>query len=157
MPSSPWTPGSVTSFTVSWTSGRSGVTISSVRCVGRAIPSSSGVAHLLGRGEDVLDAAGHVERALRDVVVLAVDDLLEALDRVGDRHVLALQAGELLGDEERLREEPLDLAGPGHRQLVVFGQLVDAEDGDDVLEVLVALQHLLHRPGDPVVLVAEDA
>src|SRR5690349_788202 len=108
MPSSPSTPGSVTSSTVSWTSGRSGVTISSVSLVGSAMRSGL---HLLGGGQHVLDAAGHVEGALRDVVVLAVDDLLEALDRVGDRHVLALEAGELLGDEERLREEALDLAG----------------------------------------------
>ena len=41
--------------------------------------------------------------------------------------------------------------------LVVFGQLVDAEDGDDVLQVLVALQNLLHLARDFVVLVAEDA
>src|SRR5690242_13682523 len=117
MPSSPSTPGSVTSSTVSWTSGRSGVTISSVSLVGSAISRSSGLLHLLGGGEHVLDAAGHVEGALRDVVVLALDDFLEALDGVGDRHVLALQAGELLGDEERLREEPLQLARTGDRDL----------------------------------------
>ena len=55
--------------------------------------------------DGLFDRADHVERLLRQVVVLAFDDLLEALDRVGDRHVLALEAGELLGDEERLRQE----------------------------------------------------
>ena len=35
------------------------------------------------------------------------------LDRLLDRHVDAGQAGEHLADEERLRQEPLDLAGPG--------------------------------------------
>ena len=45
---------------------------------------------------------------------------------------------------------------PGHRQLVVLRQLVDAEDGDDVLQILVALQHLLDRAGHAVVLVADD-
>src|SRR5436305_544426 len=57
-----------------------------------------------------LDRPDHVERLLRKVVVLAVDDLLEALDRVLELHVLAGRAGELLGDEVRLREEALDLA-----------------------------------------------
>ena len=52
------------------------------------------------------------------------------------------EPGEHLADEERLREEPLDLPGPGHDDLVFLGQLVEAEDGDDVLELLVALEHL---------------
>ncbi len=89
--------------------------------------------------------------------MLAVDDLPEALDRVGDRHVLAGKPGELLRDEEGLREEPLDLARARDRELVLFRQLVDAEDRDNVLQVLVALQHLLHGAGDVVVLVADDA
>ena len=33
---------------------------------------------------------------------------------------------------------------------------VDVEDGDDVLQRLVALQHLLHLPRDAVVLLADD-
>ena len=52
------------------------------------------------------------------------------------------------GDEERLREEALDLAGARDGELVVLGELVHAEDGDDVLEVLVALQDALHLAGD---------
>jgi hypothetical protein len=36
-------------------------------------------------------------------------------------------------------------------------QLVHAEDGDDVLQFLVALQRRLHRAGDVVVLLADDA
>ena len=41
--------------------------------------------------------------------------------------------------------------------LVLFRQLVDAENGDDVLQVLVLLQDGLHGAGGVVVLVAEDA
>src|SRR5690348_12170452 len=67
------------------------------------------VALLAARGlDDVVDRALQEERRLRHVVVLAVDDLLEAADRLGDRHVGARRAGELLGHEERLREEALD-------------------------------------------------
>ena len=88
--------------------------------------------------------------------MLAVEDLAEAAHRLGDRHVLAAAAGELLGDEERLREEALDLAGAGDRLLVLVGELVDAEDGDDVLQLLVALQHLLDLGRGAVVLLADD-
>jgi len=75
--------------------------------------------------------------------VLAIDDFLEAAHGVFDLHILALEAGELLGDVEGLREEALDLAGARDRELLVFAEFVDAQDGDDVLQVLVALQNLL--------------
>ena len=42
-----------------------------------------------------------------------------------------------------------------HDLLVFFAQLVDAEDGDDVLQFAVALQDLLHPAGDVVVLLAD--
>jgi hypothetical protein len=59
--------------------------------------------HALGRLEDLVNRALHVERPLGDVVVLAVNDLLEPADRLLARHVLALAARELRCDEERLR------------------------------------------------------
>src|ERR1700709_64728 len=96
----------------------------------------------LGVLGDLIDRALHVEGALGEVVVLAVEDLAEAADGLGHRHVLAGAAGELFGDEERLREEALDLAGAGDRLPVLVGELVDAEDGGDVPELLVALQNL---------------
>ena len=88
--------------------------------------------------------------------MLALEDLLEAADRLGDRHVHAGGAGELLGDVERLRQEALELARAVDRQTVLVGQLVDAEDRDDVLQLAVALQHLLDLVGHVEVLVAED-
>ena len=80
----------------------------------------------------------------------------ERRDGLGDRDDLARAAGELLGDVERLAQEALDLAGAVDLELVLVGELVDAEDGDDVLQLLVALQHLLDVGGGPVVLLAED-
>src|SRR5258708_31302981 len=100
----------------------------------------------------IFDRSDQVEILLRLLVVVAIDGLLEPADRVGDRHVLALEARELLRDEERLRQESLELAGAGHGEPVVFRQLVDAENRDDVLQVLVALQDLLYLAGDIVVL-----
>ena len=55
--------------------------------------------------------------------------------------------GEDLGHEHGLGEEALDAARARHGQLVLFGQLLDAQDGDDVLQVLVALQHASARRG----------
>ena len=48
-------------------------------------------------------------------------------------------------DVERLRQEALDLTRAGHGEFVFFRQFVHAQNGDDVLQVLVALQGLLHR------------
>src|ERR671930_361961 len=112
---------------------------------------------LLGLLDRLLDRADHVEGLLGQVVVLAVEDLAEALDRVLELHVLAGGAGELLGDEVRLREEALDLPRAGDDEPVLVGELVDSEDGDDVLEVLVALEDLLDARRRPVVLVGDDA
>src|ERR1700722_18723918 len=71
---------------------------------------------LLGLG----DVADHVEGLLGEVVELALDDLLEAVDRLLEGDVLALGARERLGHEERLREEALHLAGAGDDELVVL-------------------------------------
>jgi len=68
--------------------------------------------------------------------MLAVDDFTEGPDRVLHLHVLPLGAGELGGDEERLAQEPLDLPGPTHDDLILLGELIHSEDGDDVLQVL---------------------
>src|SRR5438874_3801628 len=113
-------------------------------------------ASFLGCLHDVLDLALEEEGALGHVVVLALDDLLKAPDRVRDRDVGARRAGEFFGHEEGLREEALDLARALHRQLVLVGELVDAEDRDDVLQLLVALEDLLDRVGYAEVVLAED-
>src|SRR6478752_4059619 len=92
---------------------------------------------------DVFQTAAHEEGLLGHVVVLTVGDLVERVDGLPDGDGRALDAGELLGNVGVLRQEPLDPAGPGHDDLVLFGQLVDTEDRDDVLQLLVALQDLL--------------
>src|SRR5258705_108897 len=81
-----------TSSTVSFTSDRSAETISSCIRVGIAIAPLRRLA-LLELRDHFVDRAGHVEILLRDLVVLAFDDLLEAADRVRNRHVLPLEAG----------------------------------------------------------------
>ena len=88
--------------------------------------------------------------------MLALEDLVEAADRVLDLHVDPWRARELLRHVEGLGQEALDLAGPVDGHLVLIGQLVDAQDGDDVLELAVALEHLLHLIGHPEVLLPQD-
>ena len=90
------------------------------------------------------------------MVVFAGDDALERADGVFQRDEFAVGTGELLGHEEGLRQEALDLAGARDDQLVLFRQLIHAEDGDDVLQGLVLLQDFLDRTGDAVVLFADD-
>src|SRR5262245_8144908 len=97
--------------------------------------------------ERFLDRSDHVERLLGQRVALAVDDHLEALDGVLERHVLAVLAGEVLRHREWLRQEALDLARARHCELVLGRQLVHAEDGDDVAQFLVTLPRRLPRPG----------
>ena len=55
------------------------------------------------------------------------------------------------------RQEALDLARALDGQLILFGQLVHAEDGDDVLQRLVALERRLHRARGLVMLLADGA
>src|SRR5262249_8252435 len=98
-PNSPATPGAYTSSTWVSSTWRSGVI--SLSCIAASRSSSRGGETLCVR-QHVVDRADHEERLLGDVVVLALDDLLEALDRVGQLDVDAGLAGEGLGDVERL-------------------------------------------------------
>src|SRR5450756_817510 len=158
MPSSPSMPGSTTMAT-SWEyTSPSGVTTST--CSTRSSATGALSAGLVAARElsrllgGLLDAADHEEGLFGQVVALAVDEGLEAAHGVGQRDVLAGDAGELHGDVERLREEARDLARALHDHLVHVGELVHAEDGDDVLQLPIALQDLLDARGDLVVLVA---
>ena len=108
-----------------WTSSEKtiacGVTISS-----RGVSHDRVQPHVSAHCCDLLDPALHVEVAFGHIVVLAVEDLLEAADGVGDRHLPALAAGEHLRRAERLAEEPLNLARAIHGLLVLRRQFVHA-------------------------------
>src|SRR2546425_7091879 len=85
----------------------------------RVFGRSSRRVRLRGGAEHVGDTAREVERLLRDVVVDAVEDLAAATERVGHAHRHAGATGVGLGAEERLREEPPELAGAADRQRVL--------------------------------------
>ena len=110
-----------------------------------------------GLGLDLVDSADHVEGCLGEGIVLASDNALECIDGVLKRHELPGSAGEDLGNVERLGHELLDLAGAGHSDLVLLRELVHAEDGNDVLQVLVVLERLLDLAREVIVGLADDA
>ncbi len=92
---------------------------------------------------EVVDTADAGERLLRDVVIHAVADAGECFDGLVRRNVGARTAGELLGDVEVLTKELLDLTGTVHSGLIFFAELIDTDQGDDVLQLLVTLQNRL--------------
>ena len=71
-------------------------------------------------GDGIVDGAHKVEGGLGILVDLAVHDHVEAADSLLDGNHHALQAGELLGDVERLRQETLHAAGAVDDDLVLF-------------------------------------
>src|SRR5258705_9836132 len=73
---------------------------------------------LLALLDRLFDGANHVEGRLRQMIVLAFAQPAETLDGVGKVDEFAGRTGEDFGDVERLRQEALDLAGAGHRDLV---------------------------------------
>ena len=90
------------------------------------------------------------------MVELTVTDSFEALDSLFDRHEDALESGEDLANEERLRQELLDLAGPADSELVLLRKFVNTKDGDDVLKFFVSLQNLLCTVRNCVVTITYD-
>src|SRR6185503_7398003 len=92
---------------------------------------------------DVVSSTAEEERLLRVLIELALGESLERRNRLLELHILPFHSGELLGDCERLGHETLDAARAADDALVFFGQLVHAEDRDDVLQLLVPLQNPL--------------
>src|SRR5438105_5860183 len=159
MPSSPASPGAMTMSASPEKIDCSALTMSTWMVFAMCCLSKGAPAILLKRLrllEGFLDRADHVEGLLRQRVALAVHDHLEALDRLLERDVLARRSGENLGHVEGLRQEALDLARTPDRELVLGRKLVHAEDRDDVAQLLIALQHRLHRARRGVVVLADD-
>src|SRR6266849_858984 len=105
-----------------------------------------GLLHLFTLCARLFDGANHVESLLREVIVLALQDLGEALHRLADLDVLALAASEALGNEVGLRQEPLDLPRARYCQLVVRRHVHSLDRGDRSFDgrgdALLQLAHL---------------
>src|SRR5215813_2051306 len=110
--------------------------------------------HLLSVFQNFVDRTFHIESLLRHVVVLAFNDLLEAAHRILNLDVASCVTGELFGHVEWLRQELLDFPGASYSDLIVFGKLVDSQNGDDVLQIFITLQDSLYSLGNVVVFLA---
>src|SRR5258706_12795664 len=151
MPSSPASPGAMTISASPEKIAWSAETMSTWKVFAMA-----GLLEGLRLLERFLDRAHHVEGLLGQRIAFAVDDHVEPLDRVLERHVLSGRTGEHLGDVEGLRKEALDLARAPDGELVLRGELVHAEARDNAAQLLLALQHPLHRSRRAVVVFADD-
>ena len=78
-------------------------------------PSGTRISRFMRHFACLLGRTDHVQRTLIVVVEVAGQDRLAAGQRFLQRHVAAGVAGERLGDEQRLRQEALQPAGPSHR------------------------------------------
>src|SRR5680860_949879 len=99
--------------------------------------------HLLGGFDDFFDRALVHEGRFWQGVVLAFEDFLERAHGVGQWHEATGNAGELLGGEVRLGHESFDASSAGDSLAVLIAEFLDTEDGNDVLQLTVALQHAL--------------
>ena len=90
------------------------------------------------------------------MVELAGENHFEAAQGVFEGDVLTGRAREDFGHVERLREELLDLTSAEDDELVLWGEFVEAENRDDILQVFIALQDTLHTTGDAEVAFADD-
>src|SRR4029453_10138940 len=79
---------------------------------------------------EVFEPTAEEERLLGDVVELAFGDLVERLEGLLHRHRRPRLAGELLGDEEVLRQEPLDAPRAADQLAVFLRKLGDTRDRD---------------------------
>src|SRR4029453_17050827 len=105
---------------------------------------------------DHVDAALHVEVPLWNFIVLAIENFFEAADGLSNRDVLAGSSSEDFRHMKWLAKEALNLARAKDSQLVVGRQLVHSQDGDDVLQILIALQDLLDAACYGVVVVSDN-
>src|SRR5690348_13003118 len=105
---------------------------------------------------DFFDAALHVKVAFGHFVVFAVQDFLEAANGFGNGNLFTGPPREHLRDTEGLAEKALNFARPKHGKFVLGRELVHAENRNDVLQVLVALEDALDTAGHIIMFVADN-
>src|SRR5215213_5297373 len=154
MPTSPSNAGATSESTLPSNSVFSGEITETVS--GIDVSPGSGLRQALGIPGDVIGATAHEERLLGMLVELTLRQALERRYSLLELLVLPFHARELLRDGERLRHEALNTARASDDTLVVFGQFVHAQNRDDVLQLLVALQNALDLGRDPVVALADE-
>src|ERR1700722_6284450 len=105
----------------------------------------------------LIDAADHVQCALRVVLEFVPQNALTAIERILTAHQLALDAAELFRGKERLRQETLQQARAPDDLAVLGRELLESEHGDDVLQILVLRQRAPDLLRQVVMSFADDA
>ena len=111
---------------------------------------------LLGVFHSFVDPSAVGECLLRNVIVVAGNDAVEAANGFRQWYVFARRVGEDFSNRERLRKEFLDLARTINDLFVVLRQLIHAQDSDDVLQFLITLQYRLYATRAVIMLLTND-
>ena len=104
----------------------------------------------------LVNSSDKEERRLGKAVVLSVENLAEAAHGFLDRNVLALHTRKLLGNREGLGEEALYFSRAVYDELILLGKLIHTHNSDDVLKLLISLEHLLNVARNLVMLDAHN-
>ena len=91
-----------------------------------------------------------------DVIQLAGEDPLEPGNGVFQLHIFPLAPGKLFSHEKRLGKIFLHFSRSRHRLFILIGEFFHTQNGDDVLEVFVALQKFLHAARYRIVAFTDD-
>ena len=78
------------------------------------------------------------------------------MDGLLDCAVSSFETSEVRGNVEWLGEEVTDASSSCDDGFILIAKLIDAKDGDDVLELFVTLQEFLDATGDFVMLLSND-
>jgi len=106
----------------------------------------------------LFDCADHVESLLGQIVVLAFHDFLEAGGPcLPPSRIFPSRPLNCCATKKGLREEAFDFAGARDGLLVVVRKFFDTENGDNVLQFLVALQHGFHGASHGVMFLSQNA
>mgnify|MGYP006872938123 CR=1 FL=1 len=114
--------------------------------------SSAINAPLFHTGKHIVNASRVEEVALRNIVMLTFQNLAEAADGFGNRNILSFHSCKLPCNEEGLGKESLYLSRTGYHQLILLGKLIHTQDSNDILQLVITLQQLLHTSGHTVML-----
>jgi len=72
--------------------------------------------------------------------MFSFQDFLKTSHGLVDGNIPARSARKLFRHMEGLGAEPLDLSCSGHGELILLAQLLDAQNGDDILQFFISLQ-----------------
>src|SRR5581483_12022757 len=105
----------------------------------------------------LIDRPDHVQGCLGKIVQLVIQDSLAAIQRIGKTHRSSWKSAELRGREERLSQKSFEAPCTADRVAILAGELLEAEHGNDVLELFILGQGAPDLLREAVVALARDS